>query len=262
MKDKRQMSALYPDGFALVIGGSGGVGSAICRELVNNDVPVVLTYNSNRARAEALVEALSGVRAFVSCEQACLQDLATIESAVNRGIAAYSRLHSVFIATGYDIPQSPISEVTPDLWQRVMRSDAEGAFNAIHATLPHLRSGGGGSYVHISSAGLLKYPPLDILSVAPKAAVEELIKGVAKEEGVNNIRANSIAIGVIETGIFLRLKEQGVFDDAWIEGVKTALPLNRFGQPEEVAKMAVFLASNNAAYTTGQLIPVDGGFGV
>ena len=65
MKDERQMSELYPDGFALVIGGSGGVGSAICRELVNNGVPVVLTYNSNRARAEALVESLSGVRPLV-----------------------------------------------------------------------------------------------------------------------------------------------------------------------------------------------------
>ena len=252
----------YPDGFALVIGGSGGVGTAICKELVESKVPLLLTYNSNQARAEALVSKLHAVSIDVACCQVSLQDLTSLEAALNLGLKAYGRLHSVFIATGYDIPQSPISEVTPDLWQRVMRSDAEGAFNAIHATLPHLRTGGGGSYVHISSAGLLKYPPLDILSVAPKAAVEELIKGVAKEEGINNIRANSIAIGVIETGIFLRLKEQGVFDDAWIEGVKSALPLNRFGQPEEVAKMAVFLASNNAAYTTGQLIPVDGGFGV
>ena len=252
----------YPEGFALVIGGSGGVGTAICKELVESQVPLLLTYNSNQTRAEALVSELNAVSTDVACCQVSLQNLASLEAALNLGLKAYGRLHSVFIATGYDIPQSPISEVTPELWQRVMRSDAEGAFNAIHATLPHLRTGGGGSYVHISSAGLLKYPPLDILSVAPKAAVEELIKGVAKEEGINNIRANSIAIGVIETGIFLRLKEQGVFDDAWIEGVKNALPLNRFGQPEEVAKMAVFLASNNAAYTTGQLIPVDGGFGV
>ncbi len=256
------MNDLYPSGFALVIGGSGGVGTAICQELVANNIPVLLTYNSNRERAEQLSSELGGSQASVSCEQVTLQDLSTLNRAISRGLAQYGRLHSVFIATGYDIPQSPISEVTPELWQRVMRSDAEGAFNAIYATLPHLRDGGGGSYVHISSAGLLKYPPLDILSVAPKAAVEELIKGVAKEEGINNIRANSIAIGVIETGIFLRLKEQGVFDDAWIEGVKSALPLNRFGQPEEVAKMAVFLASENAAYTTGQLIPVDGGFGV
>ena len=252
----------YPEGFALVIGGSGGVGTAICKELVASHVPVLLTYNSNQTRAEALVSELQAVSTDVACYQVSLQDLASLEAALDLGLKAYGRLHSVFIATGYDIPQSPIAEVTPELWQRVMRSDAEGAFNAIHATLPYLRTGGGGSYVHISSAGLLKYPPLDILSVAPKAAVEELIKGVAKEEGINNIRANSIAIGVIETGIFLRLKEQGVFDDAWIEGVKSALPLNRFGQPEEVAKMAVFLASNNAAYTTGQLIPVDGGFGV
>jgi len=256
------MHDFYPNGFALVIGGSGGVGTAVCRELVANNIPVLLTYNSNQNRAEQIVSELGGSQSCVSCERVTLQDLATLRSAVDRGLAQYGRLHSVFIATGYDIPQSPISEVTPELWQRVMRSDAEGAFNAIHATLPHLREGGGGSYVHISSAGLLKYPPLDILSVAPKAAVEELIKGVAKEEGKHNIRANSIAIGVIETGIFLRLKEQGVFDEAWIEGVKSALPLNRFGQPEEVAKMAVFLASNNAAYTTGQLIPVDGGFGV
>ena len=252
----------YPEGFALVIGGSGGVGTAICKELVESQVPLLLTYNSNQTRAEAVVSELQAVSTDVACCQVSLQDLTSLEAALDLGLKAYGRLHSVFIATGYDIPQSPISEVTPELWQRVMRSDAEGAFNAIHATLPHLRIGGGGSYVHISSAGLLKYPPLDILSVAPKAAVEELIKGVAKEEGINNIRANSIAIGVIETGIFLRLKEQGVFDDAWIEGVKSALPLNRFGQPKEVAKMAVFLASNNAAYTTGQLIPVDGGFGV
>ena len=256
------MHDFYPNGFALVIGGSGGVGTAICREVVANNIPVLLNYNINRNRAEQLVSELGGSQSCVSCERVTLQDLATLRSAVDRGLAQHGRLHSVFIATGYDIPQSPISEVTPELWQRVMRSDAEGAFNAIHATLPHLREGGGGSYVHVSSAGLLKYPPLDILSVAPKAAVEELIKGVAKEEGKHNIRANSIAIGVIETGIFLRLKEQGVFDEAWIEGVKSALPLNRFGQPEEVAKMAVFLASNNAAYTTGQLIPVDGGFGV
>ena len=258
----RHNTNAYPEGFALVIGGSGGVGTAICKELVESQVPLLLTYNSNQTRAEALVSELQAVSTDVACCQVSLQDLNSLKSALDLGLKAYGRLHSVFIATGYDIPQSPISEVTPELWQRVMRSDAEGAFNAIHATLPHLRTGGGGSYVHISSAGLLKYPPLDILSVAPKAAVEELIKGVAKEEGINNIRANSIAIGVIETGIFLRLKEQGVFDDAWIEGVKSALPLNRFGQPKEVAKMAVFLASNNAAYTTGQLIPVDGGFGV
>ena len=253
---------LYPKGVALVIGGSGGVGQAISKALSDNNVPVCLTYNRNRDGAQTVEADCGGAARHISCAQVDVQNIDTLRRCVDQALKKYGRLHSVFIATGYDIPQSSISEVTPELWQRVMRSDAEGTFNVIHATLPHLRAGGGGSYIHISSAGLLKYPPLDILSVAPKAAVEELIKGIAKEEGINNIRANSIAIGVIETGIFLRLKEQGVFDEAWIEGVKSALPLKRFGQPEEVAQMAVFLASNRAAYTTGQLIPVDGGFGV
>ena len=136
------MDDLYPTGFALVIGGSGGVGTAICKELVANNIPLLLTYNSNLARAEQLVGELGGSDASVSCAQVTLHDLSTLNQAVDAGLAQHGRLHSVFIATGYDIPQSLISDVTPELWQRVMRSDAEGAFNAIHATLPHLRKGG------------------------------------------------------------------------------------------------------------------------
>lgn len=257
-----QETALYPDGAALVVGGSGGVGSAICRELARNGVNVVLTYNKNRARADELVADIRADGGHAESLQLCMDEPATIEAAVSSLLAAHKRLHSVFFATGYDIPQVPIGELTPELWQRVLRADAEGVFNVVHATLPHLRAGGGGSYTHISSAALQRYAPLDILSVAPKAAIEELLKGIAKEEGRHNVRANSIAIGVIETGIFLRLRDEGVFDDKWTEAVLNNLPIKRFGQPEEVAHMAVFLGSRRAAYTTGQLIPVDGGFGV
>jgi NAD(P)-dependent dehydrogenase (short-subunit alcohol dehydrogenase family) len=114
-----------------------------------------------------------------------------------------------------------------------------------------MREMGGGSFVHISSAGLLRIPPKDVLSVAPKAGIEALIKYIAKEEGVNNIRANSVAIGVIEAGIFLRLKAQGVFDEAWEEAVKSGLCLKRFGTARDVGEAAAFLASNRAAYVTG-----------
>ncbi len=251
----------FPEGTALVLGGSGGVGSAIAAEVASRKIPVCMTYQSNRERAEEIADGIRNSGGIVSTAQVSLQDVESLNRCVN-DIVDRGRLHSVFIATGYDIPQVSIADLTPELWQRVLRADAEGVFNAIYTTLPHLRAGGGGSYVHISSAGLLRYPPLDILSVAPKAAIEELIKGVAKEEGQHNIRANSIAIGVIETGIFLRLREQGVFDDQWVAQVKQNLPLQRFGSPKEVAKMALFLASSASGYTTGQLIPVDGGYGL
>ena len=251
----------FPEGTALVLGGSGGVGSAIAAEVASRQIPVCMTYQSNHERAEEIAGGIRNRGGIVSTAQVSLQDMESLNRCV-KDIVERGRLHSVFIATGYDIPQVGIADLTPELWQRVLRADAEGVFNAIYTTLPHLRAGGGGSYVHISSAGLLRYPPLDILSVAPKAAIEELIKGVAKEEGRHNIRANSIAIGVIETGIFLRLREQGVFDDQWVAQVKQNLPIQRFGTPQEVAKMALFLASSASGYTTGQLIPVDGGYGL
>lgn len=252
----------YPDGTALVVGGSGGIGRAISEELCRRGVTVVLTYNCNAEVAEDVVARISDGGGKAYAEQLSLEDLATVERVASKTAERFGRLHSVFIATGYDIPQLPIRDLTPEQWQSVLRADADGVFNLVHKTLPLLRDGGGGSFTHISSAGLLRFPEGDILSVAPKAAIEELIRGIAKEEGKHGIRANSIAIGVIETGIFLRLKEEGVFDDQWQQAVKSMLPLDRFGQPEEVARMAVFLGSQHAAYTTGQLIPVDGGFGL
>jgi len=96
--------------------------------------------------------------------------------------------------------------------------------------------------------------------VAPKAANEALIKGIAKEEGRHNIRANTVLVGVIEAGMFLELSRRGVFDQAWIDETHKLLCLKRWGQPEEIGSAAVFLATNG--YVTGQQINVSGGFGI
>ena len=160
----RQDSTGYPQGTALVLGGSGGVGSAIAKELARRGLPVCITYRSNQERAEVVADGIQAAGGSAVVAQVSLQDSATIDNCV-ASIVEGGRLHTVVIATGYDIPQVSIGDLTPELWQRVLRADAEGAFNAIHATLPAMREGGGGSYVHISSAGLLRYPPLDILSL-------------------------------------------------------------------------------------------------
>jgi len=98
--------------------------------------------------------------------------------------------------------------------------------------------------------------------VIPKAANEALIQGLAKEEGKHNIRANTVLVGVIKAGMFLELTKQGVFDQKWIDETHKLLALKRWGEPEEIGYAAVFLASNRAAYVTGQKISVSGGFGV
>lgn len=249
----------FPPGLGIVVGGSGGVGQAICARLAEASSDVAITYRGNRAGAEQAAASVRGAGRQAHLIQADVADDAALTAAIAALAAAHGPIHSVFIATGYDLDMRLIHEVTPAEWRRVVESDIVGFFNIIHATLPHLRAAGGGAYTHIGSAGLLRFPPRDVLSVAPKGAVQQLIKGIAREEGVHHIRANSIAIGVIETGVFLRLKETA-FNQAWHDAVLQSLAIKRYGQPTEVAELAVFLASRRAAYVTGQMIALDGGW--
>lgn len=244
-----------------MVGGSGGVGQAICERLAEAGSDIVLTYHGNQQRAGEVVQAVQKLGRSAEAQQLSIGDDARVAELV-ADVAARQRIHTVVIAAGSDIGQPMIRDLTPAEWKRVVDADVNGFFCVVHHTLPHLKAGGGGSYVHISSAGLHRWPAGDVLSVSPKAAIESLLQGIAKEEGEFNVRANSVAIGVIETGIFLRLWQDGTFDEQWKEAVQAGLCLKRWGQPEEVADAAVFLASNRAAYVTGQMISVDGGYGV
>lgn len=257
------MSAVqdFPDGVALVIGGSGGTGAAICEALAAAGTDVALTYHGNKARADDVVATLQARGRHAEAHQLSIGDAARVQAVIDE-LASRRRIHTVVVAAGSDIQQLMIRDVTPEQWKAVVDADVNGFFNIVHYSLPHLKHGGGGSYVHISSAGLHRWPERDVLSVAPKAAIEWLIQGVAKEEGRFGIRANSVAIGVINTGIFKRLWADGTFDEAWKDAVQSGLCLKRWGEPEEVAHAVVYLASNKAAYVTGQMISVDGGYGV
>lgn len=253
---------MYPEGVAMVIGGSGGAGSAICKRIAECGGGVALTYRSNKDRAEAVVEELKGLGCKAYATSMTIGDASGVKAAVEEVIKTCGRIHTVVVAAGSDIAQVYISEMTPEQWSEVINQDLNGFYNVVHATLPHMRDSGGGSYVHIGSAGQLKWPERDVLSVAPKAAIEALIQGIAKEEGKFNIRANTVLLGVIETGIFLRLKQEGVFDAKWEQDVLDGLAMKRFGLPEEVADAVVFLSSKRGGYVTGQMISVAGGYGI
>jgi NAD(P)-dependent dehydrogenase (short-subunit alcohol dehydrogenase family) len=252
----------FPDGAALVYGGSGGLGAGCAERIAAYGSDVAISYRSHEDVAAEVCEEIIAQGRNATSHQADLADAVSVMRAFDEAVDGHGRVHTVIVAAGSNIGQPFLADATEEQWSEVIENDLNGFFRIVKKAIPHMREMGGGSFVHISSAGLLRIPPKDVLSVAPKAGIEALIKYIAKEEGVNNIRANSVAIGVIEAGIFLRLKAQGVFDEAWEEAVKSGLCLKRFGTARDVGEAAAFLASNRAAYVTGQMIAVDGGYGV
>jgi len=248
----------FKNGCVLIVGGSGGIGSLCAKEFANSGAKVAITYYKNE---KAAIDTVIDIGSDVQIYQLDNSNSKSVEETFKKVAKDHGAINTLVNAAGFDIPQKFIGEIDIDLWKGVIDADINGFFNLIKSGLPYLRESKG-SIVFISSAGLFKYPPGDILSVAPKATIEHVLKGIAKEEGANGVRANSIALGIIETGIFHRLREQEntFFDDAWHEAVMNTLALKRFGFPEEVAHTAVFLASSKGGYITGHCIPVDGGY--
>lgn len=250
----------FPEGVALVLGGSGGLGGSICEAFGRSGVDVALTYRSNAAAAEALAGRLTAMGRRAAAVRVDAAEPGSIERALREVAQRFGRIHTVVHATGADISMAYVAEVDPEEWRRTIEGDLNGFFDLVKGALPLLRAGGGGSIIAVTSAGMDRHPPMDILSVAPKAGIEALIRGIAREEGRYNIRANTVAPGVIDAGLFHRLTPQ--VTPQFVEAMRRNTALRRFGTAGEVAAVVVFLASPAAGYVTGQRIAVDGGYSV
>ncbi len=254
------MSA-FAKGVALVIGGSGGVGSAICAKLAEHGCDVALTYRNSEDKATAAADGVRASGRSAHIFRLDLSDAPAVKQVVDEVADAHGPLHTVVYAAGPSFPMKFISQVTAAEWANVINADANGFFNVASAALPHLRAAETAALVAVTTVGLEKFPARDILSVAPKAAVDALVRGIAVEEGRYNVRANSVALGVIDAGMFHRLKG-GELKPEWVDAAKANTALKRFGSAEEVAEVVAFLASSRASYVTGQRIVMDGGFSV
>lgn len=249
----------FPEGVALVVGGSGGIGSAIARGFAAADVTLGITYRHNKEAADAVADEIRNGGGTCSVHQVTLGDLESVKACIEELVDEHGQIHTIAHAAGTHIDQPYVSRVTPEQWRNTMDWDVNGFFHVAHAALPHLRESHG-SIVFVSSAGLKRFPPGDVLSVAPKGAIEALIRGIAREEGRYGVRANNVAVGVVDAGMFPKLVERGELSQEWIDAATRNTPLRRFGKPSEIADAAVFLASSRARYITGQTLFVDGGY--
>lgn len=234
---------------ALVVGGSGGIGLAVCERFVEAGWRVHAT--SRRARRSPS----PGIR-WLALDAA---DRAAVRGVFARLEADEEGLDAVVWAAGADIAQPYVSQVEVDDWHEAHRVETNGAFYVAQASIPSLRHRRG-ALCFVTSAANRRYSPGDILSAAPKASIEAVSRAIAVEEGKFGVRSNCVAVGVVDDGIFHRLRASGALDEAWVEAAKRHIPLRRFGRAAEVAECVEFLCSRRARYVSGQVLSVDGGY--
>ena len=246
---------------ALVVGGSGGIGQAICRKLADDGFRVFVTY---RTRQEAADTVCAAIREAGGTAEAGFCDLTradTVRACVDQAGAQCGPLGAVIFASGPSVEQSYVSQLSVERLAEAMQADVIGFVNLIQAAIPAFRKQGGGAFVALSSVAVHSFPSKDILGGAPKSAVEMLCRAVAKEEGRFGIRANAVSPGFIEAGLGQKFINELYTPEVW-DRQRESVPLRRFGQAAEVAEAVAFLASGRASYISGQTLRVDGGFGL
>jgi NAD(P)-dependent dehydrogenase (short-subunit alcohol dehydrogenase family) len=253
------MSFEFPaEGAAVVIGGTGGIGRTICARLAQAGSNVAFTYRTNVEVAREVEKSVQDAGRRVQSGVVEVTDVESVKGCFERFHSEFGRIHSVVYTTSLEIPQQWISKITAAQMQRALEVNVMGLFHVVQSAIPLLR--GGGSFVTVTTSATKRYPRRDVLSAVPKSAVEMLTLAVAKEEGRYGIRANCVGPHLIEAGGGTRVLHQ--VSEEIIARMKSDIPLQRFGQPREVADAVVFLASPLSGFITGQVLLADGGWQV
>ena len=259
-ENKPSRTRKVASGAALVFGGSGALGSAICRRLADEFSAVVFTYRSNKARADTLKDEISNT---IRCDalQVDVREAKAVQRAVTLAAEDFGPLDAVVFASGVDITQPYVSQITADQWREVVESELLGFTSVVAAALPVFRAQKRGVFINVGTFATRWYPPGDALSAVPKAGTEVLCRAIAREEGRFGIRANVVAPGAMGTGIGGKLIETAFTKEYWEHALKR-IPLREWGRSEDIAEAVAFLASDRARYITGVTLIVDGGMHV
>lgn len=238
---------------ALVTGSSRGIGRAIARELAREGWKVCINYRVRRDSAESLLEEISafgGEAMIYGADVSRREEVNAMVAAVKEKWGAVSLLVNNAGVAG----QALFQDVTDELWHRYFSVNVDGAFHAIQAVLPPMLREHAGCIINVSSMWGLRGASCEVTYSCTKAALIAMSRSLALELAPTNIRVNCIAPGVIKTDMLDALPAEV------LPQLAEETPLRRLGTPEDIAHLAVFLASDKSSFITGQVITADGGF--
>jgi 3-oxoacyl-[acyl-carrier protein] reductase len=236
---------------ALVTGASRGIGLAIAERLARDGFTLIINYSGNAAPAEALVRKLEGAGGHAIAVKADVSDPTAVRQMFDAAEAAYGGI-DVLVNNAGIMELASIAETDDASVDRHIAINLKGTFNTLREAAKRLRTGG--RIVNLSSTVVGRLVPTYGIYIATKAAVEGLTSVLAKELRGRNITVNAVAPGPTATELFLKGKPQDVVDS-----LAKMAPLERLGQPSDIADVVSFLAGPDAAWVNGQVLRVNGG---
>lgn len=231
---------------AFVTGGNTGIGAAISRRLAAEGAAVAVVYREERAAAERLAEELATPGLALRCD---VTEPASVETALGQASAALGPV-GVLVNNAAILRRTPFLEIGEAEWDEVVRASLYGAYHCARAVLPGMIALGSGSIISIGSELTALGGALQSHYVAAKSGVVGLTRALAYELGPLGVRANVVAPGPTETRML-----SSELPASFVESI----PLRRLGRPDDVAGAVAFLAGDDSAWVTGQVIGVNGG---
>jgi NAD(P)-dependent dehydrogenase (short-subunit alcohol dehydrogenase family) len=239
---------------AIVTGSSRGIGRAIAHELARHGAKVVISSRKADACAK-VVDEIAAAGGTALAIPASISDKAALQRLVDETVAAWGGVDILVCNAAINPHFGPASGIPDDAFDKIMASNIKSNHWLCNMALPGMAARGGGAVIIVSSIGGLKGSNLLGAYCISKAADMQLARNLAVEWGAQNIRVNCIAPGLIRTDFARALWE----NPAILKNETGRYPLQRIGEPEEIAGAAVFLASKAGSFMTGQTMVIDGG---
>jgi 3-oxoacyl-[acyl-carrier protein] reductase len=240
------------DQVALVTGGSRGIGRAIVKALAAEEARVAFVYRGNQAAADSLMQEVAQAGGMAFALQADVTDGEAVQQLVERLTREWGRI-DILVNNAGIIHDDLFVRLQPQAWHDVLDTNLGGVFNFCRAVAYGMMKQRGGRIINVSSIAADRPNIGQTNYAASKGAINAFTRALAVELASRNVTVNAVAPGFIETDMSAAVRNKAG------DLIKKMIPMRRLGQPEDVARVVVFLASADSAYLTGQVLTVDGG---